>query len=289
MSRATRSVLITGASRGIGRATALHLARARMFVLAGVRSVEDGESLEAQGNGRIKSVLLDVTSDESVAAAAQEAERLTCGAGLDGLVNNAGVGGTCPLEHVTRGQLEQQFQVNLFGVVLTTKAVLPLLRTAKGRIVNVGAANARLAIPLVGVLSSTKFALEGMTDALRVELRRSGIRVCLVEPGMTYADADKPRFAKRLAGDLATALQAIPEEHWGYYQSALERARDFNRSMLERARPPERVAWCIGHALTAPRPRARYWCGLDGKLACFVGLLAPPSLRDALWRRITEL
>lgn len=258
MSGTTKSVLVTGASRGIGRATALYLARAGMSVLAGVRAVGDGESLEAQGRGRVTSIVLDVASEASLATAAREVERLTADAGLDGLVNNAGVGGSGPLEHVTRAQLEQQFRVNLFGAVLTTRAVLPLLRMAKGRIVNIGAANARLAMPFMGVLSSTKFALEGMTDALRVELRRSGIRVCLVEPGMTYADADRPRFAKSLEADFATALQAIPEEQHGYYRPALERARDFNRSMLERASPPESVARCILHALTARRPRTRY-------------------------------
>ena len=105
MSRTTKSVLVTGASRGIGRATALYLARAGMSFLAGVRAVEDGESLEARGNGCITSVVLDVASDESVAAAAQEVERVTAGTGLDGLVNNAGVGGSYPLEHVTRAQL----------------------------------------------------------------------------------------------------------------------------------------------------------------------------------------
>lgn len=289
MPNPTKSVLVTGASRGIGGAIARYLAREGMSVLAGVRAVEDGEALEAQGGGRIRSVRLDVASDESIVAAAGEVDRITAGAGLDGLVNNAGVGGSGPLEHVTRAQLEQQFRVNLFGAVLVTKAVLPQLRQAKGRIVNIGAANARLSIPLMGVLSSTKFALEAITDALRVELRRSGVRVCLVEPGMTYADQDKPGFAKSLDEDFEAVMRTIPEAHHAYYRPALERQRDFNRSMLDRAGPPEQVARCVQRALTARRPRARYWAGSDAKLSGFLGRLAPAPLRDALWGRISGL
>ena len=123
-------------------------------------------------------------------------------------MNNAGVATPGPLEHVTREELEAQFRVNLFGAVLTTKAFLPLIERAKGRIVNVGAANARLAMPLMGVLSATKFALEAITDALRVELRRTGIRVSLVEPGMTYAEADKQAFGDHLLGELDAAPRA---------------------------------------------------------------------------------
>ena len=128
-----------------------------------------------------------------------------------------------------------------------------------------------------------------MTDALRVELRRAGIRVSLIEPGMTYSAADKPRFSKSLNTDFERALRAIPEENQTYYRAAMERARDFNRSMLARAAPPERVARSIRHALTSRRPKPRYWCGVDGKLAGVVGLFAPAAAKDAFWRRTTGL
>ena len=288
MSRTHKTVLVTGASRGIGRATARYLSRAGMTVFAGVRASRDGEALEGEGDG-IQSVAIDIASDESVARAAQEIEDLTAGRGLVGLVNNAGVGGSGPLEYVTREQLEHQFGVNVFGTLLTTQAFLPQLRRAKGRIINIGASNARLSIPLMGVLSATKFALEGLTDALRVELRRSGIRVCLIEPGMTYSDEDKPLFAESLDDDFTKALQTIPDEHQDYYRAALERARDFNRSMLDRANPAETVARCVERALTSRRPRARYWSGLDGKLGGWVGHWAPAPVRDALWGRIQGL
>jgi NAD(P)-dependent dehydrogenase (short-subunit alcohol dehydrogenase family) len=137
--RAAHTVLVTGASRGIGRAVALHLAGAGLRVFAGVRKREDGEGLAAAGAG-IEPVALDVTADASIEEARRHVCDATGGNGLLGLVNNAGVATPGPLEHVTRGELEAQFGVNLFGAVLVTRAVLPLLRQARGRIVNVGAA-----------------------------------------------------------------------------------------------------------------------------------------------------
>src|SRR5439155_13688998 len=143
----------------------MYLANAGMSVFAGVRKREDGARLEEEGRGRIHSVLLDVTDDESIEIARREVERAVGPSGLAGLVNNAGIGGFCPLEHVAREHIEQQFQVNFYGVVLTTKTFLPLLRRAKGRVVNVGGGGAgRVAIPLMGVGCATKFAIEGMTD-----------------------------------------------------------------------------------------------------------------------------
>ncbi len=289
MENAPGSVLVTGASRGIGLATAIHLASAGMSVFGGVRRPEDGERLEQAVRGRIRGVVLDVTDDASIEAARRLVEAAVGAQGLAGLVNNAGVATPGPLEHVTREELEAQFRVNLFGAVLTTKAFLPLIERAKGRIVNIGAANARLAIPLMGVLSATKFALEAITDALRVELRRTGIRVALVEPGMTYAEADKQAFRDHLLGELDAALERLPENARLYYAPAMERLRALTTSALSRAAPPETVARRVHHALTARRPRARYWCGLDAKTAAVVGRLASPGLRDVVWRRATGL
>jgi len=289
MENAPGSVLVTGASRGIGRATAIHLAHAGMSVFGGVRRPEDGERLEDAVRGRIRSVLLDVTDDASIDAARRQVEGAVGAQGLAGLVNNAGVATPGPLEHVTREELEAQFRVNLFGPILITKTFLPLLERAKGRIVNVGAANARLAMPLMGVLSATKFGLEAFGDALRVELRRKGIRVSLVEPGMTYAEADKKAFGDHLRAELDAALERLPEDARRYYAPAMERLRALTRSALSRAAPPETVARRVHHALTARRPRARYWCGLDAKTAAVVGRLASPGLRDAVWRRAIGL
>ncbi len=283
-----RTVLVTGASRGIGRATAMYLANAGMSVFAGIRKREDGTRLEEEGRGRIHSVLLDVTDDESIEIARGDVERVVGRGGLGGLVNNAGIGGFCPMEHVTRPELEQMFQVNFYGVVLTTKAFLPLLRKASGRVVNLGGGGAgRVAIPLLGVGCATKFAVEGMTDALRVELRRAGVRVSLVEPGMTYSEFDRPVFRDSMNAALNAALERIPEEQRDHYGPAMERIRGFNLAMLKRAAPPERVARSIHHALTARRPKARYWCGPESKLAALFDRVATAGVRDLVWGRIT--
>ena len=283
-------MVVTGASRGIGRAIALHLSNAGMSVFAGVRRAEDGRRLaEAGPPGRIRSLVLDVADDASIEAARSELESALAGAGLAGLVNNAGIATTGPLAHVTRAELEAQFRVNLFGPLLTTRAFLPLLTRARGRIVNIGAANARLAIPLMGALSATKFGLEAVSDALRVELRRADVRVSLVEPGMTYAEADKPAFAEHLHAELDAALERLPEDARRYFAPALARWRAFSASALERAASPETVARRVHHALTARRPRARYWCGADAKTAALFGRLAGAGLRDALWRRALGL
>ncbi len=284
------SVLITGASRGIGRATALYLARMGLSVFAGVRRPEDGARVEAESDGQVRHVLLDVSDDASIARALEEVEAAVGAAGLSGLVNNAAGGFGGPLEHVTRAELEQIFAVNFHGVVLTTRAFLPLLRRAKGRIVNVGGGGAGcLAIPLMGVGCASKFAIEGMTDALRMELRRTGVRVSLVEPGMTYADADKPIFRAAMNADFDRALARIPDSQKNHYGPALDRLRSFNGSFLDRAAPPEVVARRIHHALTARRPHSRYWCGGETLLGAGLARLAPARVRDAIWGRITGL
>ena len=295
------SVLVTGTSRGIGRATALYLARSGCFVFAGVRKPRDGAAIEAEGGEHVRSVLLDVTDDQSIADAVQAVERIldpgptgsngaTGGGGLDGLVNNAAGGSGGPLEHATRRDLEDTFAVNFHGVVLTTKAFLPLLRRAKGRVVNIGGGGAGcMAIPLMGVGCASKYAIEGMTDALRIELRGVGIKVSLIEPGMTYSDRDKSVFRESMNAEFDRAQSRVPDDQKGHYGPALERLREFNLSFLERASPPDTVARQIHRALTTRRPRARYLCGNETKLGVALSRLAPSAIRDAVWGRITGL
>ncbi len=284
------SVLVTGASRGIGRATALYLARSGFLVFAGVRQPRDGTRIEAEGGERVRSVMLDVTDDASIAGAVEAVERTLGPSGLGGLVNNAAGGFGGPVEHATRSDLEGIFAVNFHGVVLTTNAFLPLLRRAQGRVVNIGGGGAGcMAIPLMGVGCATKYAIECMTDALRLELRGAGIKVSLIEPGMTYADLDKPVFRKSMNADFDRALSRVPDDQKSHYGPALERLRAFNLSFLDRAAPPETVARRIHHALTARRPRTRYLCGSETKLGVALSRVASAAMRDAIWGRITGL
>jgi NAD(P)-dependent dehydrogenase (short-subunit alcohol dehydrogenase family) len=275
-----RFVLITGTSRGIGRATALRLASAGMAVIAGVRDPEDGARLEREAKGVLSTVILDIASDESIAHAAEVTRRIVGAGGLFGLVNNAaGAGRGTPLEYVTRADLEAAFQVTAFGTMLTTRAVLPLLKAAGGRVINVGAG--RLALPLLGAGFGAKLALEGMTDVLRVELRGAGVRVSIVEPGMTRWDdveAQRGSYARALEA----GLQSVPAESRARYAAAVERFKALNRRMLARAAPAESVAAVIHRALLTSRPRARYYCGWEQKSVALLERFASTRMRDAL-------
>ena len=196
------SVLVTGSARGIGRATVLRLAAGGWDVLAGVRRAADGEALAAAAGaaaGRVRPVELDVT-DAGQLAALDDAlpER------LDAVVNNAGVVVSGPIEAVPPDELRRQLDVNVVGQVAVTQAVLPRLRASRGRVVFLSSLSGRVSTPMTGAYSASKFALEGLADALRMELRPWGVRVVLVEPAQT--DTDLWRRADDMLDDAVGAL-----------------------------------------------------------------------------------
>lgn len=275
-----RFVLITGTSRGIGRATALRLAAAGMSVIAGVRNPEDGARLESEAKGQLTSMILDIGRDESIQNAAEVIREMVGPRGLFALVNNAaGAGRGGPMEYVTREGIEAAFQVTAFGTVLATRALLPLLKAAGGRIVNIGAG--RLALPLLGAGFGAKFALEGMTDVLRVELRGAGIRVSIVEPGMTlWEDPDRQLASYDQA--LEQGLRSAPPESRARYEVAVQRFKALNRRLLTRGAPAEAVAAVIHRVLLARRPKARYHCGWEQKVVAMLERFASVRMRDAI-------
>ena len=180
------SVLITGASTGIGRAAALRLAGKGWTVLAGVRDREAAESLVADAPpGSLTALTLDVTDAAQIAAAVAQLPA----SGLDALVNNAGIGIGGPLELVSSEDLRRQFDVNVFAQVAVTQAMLPALRRASGRIVFISSIGGRVAMAFTAPYAASKHAIEAFGDALRVELRTSGVQVALIEPG-SVADTD---------------------------------------------------------------------------------------------------
>ena len=288
------SVLLVGASRGIGRATAAYLAERGLRVFAGARKPEDVAKLSAS-SPPLEGVLIDVTDDHSIEAARAEIEASLAGAGLCGLVYCAAAspgsqGSGRPMEHVTRETLRHLFEVNTFGMALTVSAFMPLLRKARGRVGNVGGGgSAIMALPLMGAGSASKFAVEAMSDALRLELRRAGVHVSLVEPGMTYRDADRDAFRREMNADLDAVRASIPESNRSYYVAVIENQRRFLEGWLARAAPPEKVSRRIHHALTSRRPRTRYWCGWESKAAVLISRLSTGRMRDALWGRIVGL
>ena len=277
----TPSVLLTGATGGVGLATIRTLAERGFRVYAGYRT--DPGPLEAIATGdpaRVRPIRLDVTDAASVAAAA-EAIAARAGGGLQGVVNNAGIIVQGPMELVPEEELRRQFAVNVFGPALVTRSFLPLLRRGRGRLVNVTAGTARVAAPFFGPISMSKAALASFSDVLRVELAQWRIPVVMVEPGaMTteiFARADQA--ARKAAAAQPADRVALYQRHMEVFESALGAMK---------AGSPTLAADAILKALTDARPKARYTVGSDLR---GIGLLAtlPLRTRDRLVTRVLGL
>jgi NAD(P)-dependent dehydrogenase (short-subunit alcohol dehydrogenase family) len=270
------TVLITGASTGIGRATALHLAGAGWTVLAGVRKLADGEALMADGGVRVEPIVLDVTDPAQIAAAVERVDER--GGGLDALVNNAGIGYGGPLELLPIDDLRHQLEVNVLGPVALTQALLPALRRARGRVVLVSSIGGRVAMAFTAPYAASKHALEAIGDALRVELHSSHVQVTLIEPGSVAT----PIWDKsRAQGD---GLSVPPEllDQYGHVPAAMNKVlSDTER----RGVPPEQVAKTIAAALTARRMKARYVVGHDARAMLIAKRLLPDHVFDRVARR----
>ena len=272
---ASGTVVVTGASTGIGEATALHLHSLGFSVLAGARKDEDLERLRAQG---LMPLRLVVTESASSAAAAAEVESLVGADGLEGLVNNAGIALAAPIEFVPLHELRHVLEVNLIGQVAVTQALLPALRIAEGRVVNMGSIAGRVALPLMGPYAASKFALEGVSDSLRRELHSQGIDVVVIEPG----GIKTPIWRKGVANAERMADELSPEGE-RLYGSLIETMREQTQAIAkERGQPPGDVAAVVGTALTAPRPRTRYVVGRDAKLRWAVAKRLPDRPFDWL-------
>jgi NAD(P)-dependent dehydrogenase (short-subunit alcohol dehydrogenase family) len=270
------TVLVTGASSGIGEASAHALAAVGFEVFAGVRDPDDGERLRANGGGAIVPVRIDVTDAASIAAAAREVGDAVGAGGLAGLVNNAGIAVPAPLEHQPIEDFRHQLEVNVVGQVAVTQALLPALRTARGRIVNVGSIGGRVAVPLLGAYAASKFALEGLSDTLRRELRPWRIHVAIVEPG-TIAT---PIWTKGIAsGD--ELMERMSAEAQRDYGTLIRFVRAASEQGARSGLPPAAVAKDVVHALTARRPRTRYLVGREAKSRGVMARLLPDRVMDA--------
>ena len=277
-------VLITGASTGIGAACALACAKHGMTVFAGVRSVEAGHALAVQAAAGIIPVQLDVTDGGSIKEAAGLVSTHVGEAGLSGLVNNAGIAIGSPLELIPLEQLRRQLEVNVIGQIAVTQAVLPLLRRARGRIVNMGSIAGRSTIPMMGPYSASKHALEALTDALRLELYPWGIQVSIVEPGAVAT----PIWDKSLKTSLEVEGE-IALDGKRLYEDAARRIREAVGRAAERAIPTEAVVRAVLHALTARRPRTRYLVGQDAKIRALMLRWLPDRLQDWILKKVLNL
>lgn len=273
------TVVVTGASTGIGRVVVRRLASVGFDVLAGVRKDADAEALR-QDHPRIEPVTLDVTNAEQIEALQERIGDRP----LAGLVNNAGVAFGGPLEGIPLDRYRALYEVNVFGLVAVTQALLPALRQAQGRIANIGSIGGRIHTPFVSPYSSSKAAVRSLSFSLRRELRPWGIAVALVEPGAL----DTPIWAK---GESASddTIQALPERVRSLYARQLEALREGIQRAAEHAEPADLAADAVEHALTADRPRPVYTVGRLARLQGVVSRLLPPRAMDAAVTRAMRL
>lgn len=275
-----RTVLISGCSTGIGRACAVRLARSGWDVFAGVRRPEDGEAVRAEAPERITPLTLDVTDAATIESSAAAVRESVGERGLAGLVNNAGITVQGPLEFLPLDDLRRQLEVNVVGQVALTQAVMPEIRAASGRIVNMGSVGGRVAHPFIGPYHASKFAIEAITDSLRKELRPWGIHVIVVEPGSMATEIwDK---GERGAADM---LERLGPRALELYGSVLEKVREMAIKTGKRGGSPDKVAKVVETALTSERPRTRYLVGPDARAQVVLDTLLPDRAFDALEAR----
>ena len=273
-----KPVLITGASSGIGEAVAVHLAHKGFRVYAGARRIDRLKTLEGLGEGRITAVVLDVTKEDSIRAALK---RIAAGgASLYGLVNNAGMSVTGPIEETPLDDWRRQYETNVFGLVAMTKAVIPQMRAAgAGRIVNVGSLTGRIASPFMAAYASSKHAVEGITDSLRRELAGFGIKVSLIRPGFVntpFGEQEQRGFETYMQDGRPYARDVAAFKAWhakGHPNGA----------------SPFEVAEKIHHALTADRPHSRYTVPERYIGALILRNLLPSAIFDRAYLRMVGL
>jgi NAD(P)-dependent dehydrogenase (short-subunit alcohol dehydrogenase family) len=278
------AVVITGASSGIGRTTALQLDRLGFRVFAGFRKQEDADSLAGEASERLTPLSIDVTDIVSIEAARDEILRSLGEQPLFALVNNAATTVTMPLEFVDLEALRGQFEINTFGVAAVTKTMLPLIERPGGRIVNVSSGAGRIVSPLVGAYCASKYALVALSDALRLELRGQGISGFVIEPGFI----DTPMHEKN-ERQVEEMLGSLPAEGRERYGPAIAKMRAANERLSKRASPPEAVSKAIVHALTARRPRSRYPVTAEARLLAVIGPFLTNRMRDAIFGRMVGL
>ncbi len=280
---AVRVALITGCSTGIGRATALRLDASGWSVYAGVRRQEDADSLAAAGSERLTPLIIDVTDPGSIAAAAERVEAESA-AGLGALVNNAGVAYTGPLEFVPLDELRNQLEVNVTGHVAITQALIPALRRARGRIVNITSIGGIVATPFFGPYNASKYALEAISDCLRVELRPWGIETIAIEPGSISTEIWSSGLEQ-----FDRTEERMPAEARTLYGKAIKGLRRAAQQTGERGIPADHAAAVIEKALVVSRPRARYLIGRDARVMATLSRVLPDRLWDRAIARIMGL
>ena len=278
------TILITGATAGLGRGLALALAKRGHHVIATGRRQELLVSLKNEAQGKLDVLPLDVTKKESIASAREQVLKITQGRGIDVLVNNAGFGFLAPFEMTTDEELRAMFETNVFGLAAMTRAFLPEMRErGHGKIVNVSSVGGRLTLPFFGGYNGTKYAVESMSDAMRVELRAFGIDVVLIEPGAVNTEFNSVAFkSDALENDVRTAVQSP-------YATALVRLGQMRATVEKTAAKPEQVVRGMVRAIEARSPSARYVLPGYNVFGILFKTLLPTRIWDAILGALTGL
>ncbi|MEV4241641.1 MULTISPECIES: SDR family oxidoreductase [unclassified Nocardia] len=264
------SVLITGASRGIGLAITEHMSGRGWEVYATARSDAALESLDRLPN--VHAIGLDITDRSAIATLP---DRLP--AELNGVVNNAGIIVNGPVEGLALDELSRQLEVNVTAQIGVTQAVLPKIREARGRVVFMSSVSGLITTPGTGAYSASKYAVESLADALRIELRPWRIPVSLIEPGPTRTDMWGGMLDEH---DRMTAQ--LTDEHRELYASHLAGSRKLLGRMQKFAGDPQKVVKAVDHALTSKRPKRRYLCDNASRAQKFVVSITPTAVNDAV-------
>jgi len=271
-------IVVTGASTGMGAATARELARRGFHVLAGVRREIDADALRGEG---IEPHILDITVESDVAAIADRVAADPLGRPLRALINNAGIAVNAPVEALPIAEWRRQFEVNLFGHVAMIQALMPSLLRSSGTVVNISSVGGKVALPTYPAYAGTKFALEALSDSMRREVNDFGVKVVVVEPG-----AVKTEMAQRgvaTADRLKAGMTADQLERYGGLIDAMSSlARSFDTDGV----PAERAAKVIANAATAPRPRTRYTIGRDAAILLRLSRVVSDRFLDRVVRLI---
>ncbi|MCW5804948.1 MAG: SDR family oxidoreductase [Deltaproteobacteria bacterium] len=279
MSNTSKIVFITGATAGIGRETALYLARLGHHVIASGRKLPELAKLKAEAAGhKLDTVALDVTSAASIASAVAEVDKLTAHRGPDVLVNNAGFGVLGPTSEISDAEMRRQYETNVFGLMNVTRAFLPrMVERRAGRIINVSSAGGRITLPFFGVYNSTKYAVESLSDALRYELKPFGIDVALIEPGVIRTNFE------------ATAVSGLDAMRSGVYGAAFAKYEEMSKAADRFASNPIVIAKAIARAVQARRPSARYVAPRSTNMVLLFRAVAPTRVWDWAMRKVGHL
>jgi len=276
-----KNLFISGCSTGIGRACALHFAKNEYCVYAGVRKASDAESLKAADNtGNLEPVILDVTNESQLSDLKAYLSQKIGDVGLVGIINNAAIARGGPLEYVVPQVVRDMFNVNVMGPLLITQTLLPLVRTANGRIVNIGSIGGKIANPMAGGYSITKFGLEAFNDSLRQELAPQGIHVSLIEPG----PIDTPTLQSS-DQQIQEVLDSLTDEGKERYGNSIAQIRVYLQAVQNKSLPPQVVVDAAEHALESERPKTRYLVTKEAKIGNFLRWMLSDRALDMILKK----